>query len=144
MRRPVADFASEGLWQPLGAESNASWNIDATGREVTFAYYNAVLRDWARLGLMLVDVGPRREMGGTHGRSREMGHGVDGPSTGLAVADLRLSDLDRALRPGRFLPAGPARRGEYALIELAALFNQARAQLPWAEDARRRVPGQGI
>jgi CubicO group peptidase (beta-lactamase class C family) len=31
--------------------------IDATGQEVTFAYVNAVLRDWARLGLMLANRG---------------------------------------------------------------------------------------
>jgi CubicO group peptidase (beta-lactamase class C family) len=55
--RTVADYASEKLWMPLGAEAAASWNIDATGQEVTFAYMNAVLRDWARLGLMLAHDG---------------------------------------------------------------------------------------
>jgi CubicO group peptidase (beta-lactamase class C family) len=44
-RRTVADYASEKLWVPLGAEANASWVIDATGQEITFAYVNAVLRD---------------------------------------------------------------------------------------------------
>ena len=29
----------------------------ATGQEVTYAYYNAVLRDWGRLGLMLAHKG---------------------------------------------------------------------------------------
>jgi len=56
-RRTVADYASERLWQPLGAESEAKWNIDAKGHEVTYAYYNAVLRDWARLGLMMAHGG---------------------------------------------------------------------------------------
>jgi CubicO group peptidase (beta-lactamase class C family) len=56
-RRTVADYASEKLWGPLGAEADASWIIDATGQEVTFAYVNAVLRDWARLGLMLAHDG---------------------------------------------------------------------------------------
>jgi len=56
-RRTVSDYASEKLWQPLGAEADASWNIDATGQEITFAYFNAVLRDWARLGLMLAHRG---------------------------------------------------------------------------------------
>ena len=55
--RTVADYASEKLWQPLGAEADATWIIDATGQEVTFAYVNAVLRDWARLGLMLANRG---------------------------------------------------------------------------------------
>jgi len=55
--RSVSEYASEKLWQPLGAERDATWNIDATGQEVTFAYVNAVLRDWARLGLMLAHQG---------------------------------------------------------------------------------------
>jgi CubicO group peptidase (beta-lactamase class C family) len=55
--RSVSAYASEKLWQPLGAEADAAWNIDATGQEVTFAYFNAVLRDWARLGLMLAHQG---------------------------------------------------------------------------------------
>ncbi|HSI01814.1 MAG TPA: serine hydrolase, partial [Reyranella sp.] len=55
--RTISDLASELIWQPLGAESGAKWNIDATGQEITYAYYNAVLRDWARLGLMLAHKG---------------------------------------------------------------------------------------
>jgi CubicO group peptidase (beta-lactamase class C family) len=56
-QRTVSDYASEKLWQPLGAEADASWIIDATGQEITFAYVNAVPRDWARLGLMLAHRG---------------------------------------------------------------------------------------
>jgi CubicO group peptidase (beta-lactamase class C family) len=56
-KRTVSDYAAEKLWQPLGAEADATWIIDATGQEVTFAYINAVLRDWARLGLMLANRG---------------------------------------------------------------------------------------
>jgi CubicO group peptidase (beta-lactamase class C family) len=55
--RKVSDYARETLWQPLGAEADASWVVDATGQEVTYAYFNAVLRDWARLGLMLAHDG---------------------------------------------------------------------------------------
>ena len=56
-KRTVSDYAAEKLWQPLGAEADATWIIDATGQEITFAYVNAVLRDWARLGLMLANGG---------------------------------------------------------------------------------------
>ena len=56
-RRTLSDYAREKLWQPLGAEADATWSIDATGQEVAFAYFNAVLRDWARLGLMLAHDG---------------------------------------------------------------------------------------
>jgi CubicO group peptidase (beta-lactamase class C family) len=56
-RRTVADYAREKLWVPMGAEADASWIIDGTGQEITFAFLNAVLRDWARLGLMLAHDG---------------------------------------------------------------------------------------
>jgi CubicO group peptidase (beta-lactamase class C family) len=56
-KRTLSDYAAEKLWQPLGAEADATWIIDATGQEVAFAYVNAVLRDWARLGLMLANRG---------------------------------------------------------------------------------------
>jgi CubicO group peptidase (beta-lactamase class C family) len=56
-KRTVSDYAAEKLWQPLGAEADATWIIDATGQEVTFGHFNAVLRDWARLGLMLANRG---------------------------------------------------------------------------------------
>ena len=56
-RRSIADYASEKLWRPLGTEASASWIVDATGQEIAYAYFNAVLRDWARLGLMLAHEG---------------------------------------------------------------------------------------
>ncbi|UVO31640.1 serine hydrolase [Bradyrhizobium arachidis] len=56
-KRTVSDYAAEKIWQPLGAEADATWIIDATGQEITFGYVNAVLRDWARLGLMLANHG---------------------------------------------------------------------------------------
>ncbi len=58
--RTVSDYASEKLWVPLGAEADATWAIDATGQEIAYAYFNATLRDWARLGLMLAHDGMRQ------------------------------------------------------------------------------------
>lgn len=55
--RTLSDYAAAKLWQPLGAEAAASWVIDATGQEITFGYFSAVLRDWARLGMMLAHDG---------------------------------------------------------------------------------------
>ena len=55
--RTLSDYTSEKLWRPLGTEADATWAIDATGQEIAFAYVNAVLRDWARLGLMLAHEG---------------------------------------------------------------------------------------
>jgi CubicO group peptidase (beta-lactamase class C family) len=56
----VADYARRKLWEPLGAEADATWTVDATGQEITYAFFNAVLRDWGRLGLMLAHDGAWR------------------------------------------------------------------------------------
>lgn len=50
---PVADYLRDRIWQPIGTESDASWAIDRTGQEITFCCFNAVLRDYARLGRLL-------------------------------------------------------------------------------------------
>ncbi|MGH7794322.1 MAG: serine hydrolase domain-containing protein [Candidatus Binatia bacterium] len=51
--RPVAVYLQEKIWQPIGAEAHATWLIDRAGQEATFCCMNAVLRDYARLGLLL-------------------------------------------------------------------------------------------
>ena len=51
--RSVTDLTSEWIWRPLGAEQDAAWRLDAEGREGTHAFFNATLRDWGRLGLMM-------------------------------------------------------------------------------------------
>ena len=55
----VSDYMSRALWQPMGAESDAAWNIDPAGNEVGYCCLSATLRDWARLGLLLADGGAR-------------------------------------------------------------------------------------
>ena len=54
---PLADYASQRLWQPIGAEAPANWVLDTTGQEAGFFGYSAVLRDWARLGILLANDG---------------------------------------------------------------------------------------
>jgi CubicO group peptidase (beta-lactamase class C family) len=51
--QPVADYLGERIWQAIGTEADASWAIDGTGQEVTYCCFNAVLRDYARLGRLL-------------------------------------------------------------------------------------------
>jgi CubicO group peptidase (beta-lactamase class C family) len=53
----VSEYLQEKIWQPIGAEANATWLIDRSGQEVTFCCLNAVLRDYARLGLLLANDG---------------------------------------------------------------------------------------
>jgi CubicO group peptidase (beta-lactamase class C family) len=55
--RPVAEYLSEKIWQPMGAEADATWLVDRSGQESTYCCINAVLRDYARLGLLLAHDG---------------------------------------------------------------------------------------
>jgi len=55
--RPVTDYLQEKIWEPMGAEADATWLIDRSGQEATYCCLNAVLRDYARLGLLLAHDG---------------------------------------------------------------------------------------
>ncbi len=54
---PLAEYASQKLWGPLGMEKNALWTTDQNGMEKTFCciYSNAL--DFAKLGQLLLDGG---------------------------------------------------------------------------------------
>jgi CubicO group peptidase (beta-lactamase class C family) len=59
-KKPLADYLSEKVWQPLGMEADASWNLDGKGAdasEIAFCCLNATLRDYARFGQFLLDNG---------------------------------------------------------------------------------------
>ena len=56
-RRPVAVYLSDSIWRPMGAEADATWIVDKTGQEATYCCVNAVLRDYARLALLLAHDG---------------------------------------------------------------------------------------
>ncbi|WP_203076938.1 serine hydrolase domain-containing protein [Falsiroseomonas ponticola] len=51
--RPLAAVLAERVWGPMGAEAQASWLTDASGTELGYMGVNAVLRDYARLGLLM-------------------------------------------------------------------------------------------
>lgn len=55
--QPVAEYLSEKIWRPMGAEADATWLMDRAGQESTYCCLNAVLRDYARLGLLLAHDG---------------------------------------------------------------------------------------
>jgi len=55
--RPVAEYLEQKIWQPIGAEADATWLVDNSGQEATYCCLNAVLRDYARLGLLLAHDG---------------------------------------------------------------------------------------
>jgi CubicO group peptidase (beta-lactamase class C family) len=109
--RPVTDYLREKIWEPMGAEADATWLIDRSGQEVTFCCLNAVLRDYARLGLLLAHDG--------NWRGRQLI-----PVTWINEAT-RVRDDQPHLRPGtarRFLGYGyqvwilPGERRMFALL----------------------------
>lgn len=56
--RPLADLLAERIWQPIGAENTASWNLDRPGgTEKAFCCINATARDYARIGQLVLDNG---------------------------------------------------------------------------------------
>jgi CubicO group peptidase (beta-lactamase class C family) len=145
-KRTVSDYAAEKLWQPLGAEADATWIIDATGQEVTFGYINAVLRDWARLGLMLAN------HGNWHGKTVVAGDWLTASAADAIATDSPLAKYGyqiwysadtrrfalRGLR-GQFVFVDPDLKlvlvqtalsgGQPETAELFALWNALRAQV---------------
>jgi CubicO group peptidase (beta-lactamase class C family) len=57
VNRSASDYSHEKVWQPIGAEADAKWLVDAEGFEVAHFAFNAVLRDYARLGRLLAHDG---------------------------------------------------------------------------------------
>ncbi|MES2361377.1 MAG: serine hydrolase [Pseudomonadota bacterium] len=53
----MAELSAEWLWQPMGAEHDAFWRVSSDGQEQSFGGFNASLRDWGRLGLLLANDG---------------------------------------------------------------------------------------
>ena len=53
----LAQLSSQWLWQPMGAEQDAFWCTGRDGQAAAYFCFNASLRDWARLGLLLAQDG---------------------------------------------------------------------------------------
>ena len=56
-QQPLPVIAEQKLWQPMGAQSNATWLTDSKGFTFSGAGFSATLRDWARLGLLVAKQG---------------------------------------------------------------------------------------
>ncbi len=55
---PLAEYASEKLWKPLGAEHIASWSLDKEGGdEKAYCCFNSNARDFARIGQLILNKG---------------------------------------------------------------------------------------
>lgn len=56
-KKPLAEYFNERLWSKLGAQADAYWLVDSTGEAVAAGGLNAVLRDYARFGLIYLNEG---------------------------------------------------------------------------------------
>jgi CubicO group peptidase (beta-lactamase class C family) len=55
--KTMSEYLTEKLWQPMGAESDASWARGSDGLDNGGGSFNAVLRDYGRLGVLLANDG---------------------------------------------------------------------------------------
>lgn len=55
----ISEYLSARLWQAIGADTSALWRADKTGLERAAGNFNATLRDYARLGIVLANDGAR-------------------------------------------------------------------------------------
>ncbi len=55
--KSASDYLQEKVWQPIGAEADATWLVDAEGFELGHFGFSAVMRDYARLGRLLAHDG---------------------------------------------------------------------------------------
>ena len=86
--RSLCDYIDETIWQPIGAEAKATWLLNpGDGFEIAQGDFNATVRDYGRLGLMLANDGT-----------------VAGKPVVTAEHLLDMTDADRqppAFRPGQ-------------------------------------------
>jgi CubicO group peptidase (beta-lactamase class C family) len=53
----ISEYLTGRLWQPMGAEADATWVKTSDGTEVGAGSFNATLRDYGRLGVLLANDG---------------------------------------------------------------------------------------
>ncbi len=54
----ISEYFSKNVWQPVGALTPATWNVDHVGGiEKTFCCFNATGEDYAKVGMMLLNNG---------------------------------------------------------------------------------------
>jgi CubicO group peptidase (beta-lactamase class C family) len=56
--KPLAELASEKIWQKVGAKNDALWSLDKeNGTEKAYCCFNSNARDFARLGQLVLNKG---------------------------------------------------------------------------------------
>jgi CubicO group peptidase (beta-lactamase class C family) len=111
VNRSLSDYLQEKLWEPIGAEGDATWVVDAQGFEVAHGFFNAVLRDYARLGRLLAHDGL------WEGRQIiPAQYVIDATMTRPSDAYLAPGNATPALGYGYFLWLLPGGRRQFALL----------------------------
>ncbi len=54
VKKPLAQYLEEKVWQPAGMEAKATWLLGPTGREIAGCCIQAATRDFARFGLFVL------------------------------------------------------------------------------------------
>jgi len=55
IQKPLAQYLQEKIWQPAGMEQQATWLLSKTGKEISGCCIQAAPRDYARMGLFILD-----------------------------------------------------------------------------------------
>ena len=57
VKKPLSQYLQEKIWQPAGMEAEATWLLGKTGHEIGGCCLQAATRDFARMGLFVLDNG---------------------------------------------------------------------------------------
>ena len=60
VKMPISRYASQRIWRPYGMEADAAWQTDERGHEIAGCCLSLRLRDYARLGQLMLDDGRTR------------------------------------------------------------------------------------
>jgi CubicO group peptidase (beta-lactamase class C family) len=112
----VSDFMARRLWQPLGAEADATWNLDSerSGFEKLESGLNARPVDYARFGLLFLHNGEwngRRIVSEDWVRAASGADSTTGPASYHGYGYFWWIDVER---PGRFYAQG--KYGQYIYV----------------------------
>ena len=55
IKRPISEYLAEKIWTPGGMEQEATWLLSRTGQEISGCCVQAAARDYARVGLFILD-----------------------------------------------------------------------------------------
>lgn len=120
--QPIAALTQARLWEPAGMEADGYWLIDGppgTGRALSGMGYNATLRDFGRLGLLMLEdgtYGPRRILpaGWMKQATTMLPTGMEGPGA-MPGYGLQFWQIDD--EPGAFAAVGLA--GQFIYVHPA-------------------------